>query len=289
LRRSGDTAGRVVVITGASSGIGAAAAQALGRRGATVVPLGRSPERLAEVADRVRRGGGVAAEPVRADFASMEEVRRAARELLERHDEIHVLVNNAGLVMGRRELTRDGFETTFAVNHLAPFLLTNLLVDRLRASAPARIVTTSSDAHASGRIEFADLNGERSWSLWSSYCNSKLSNILFTRELARKLRGDRITANCLHPGVIRTRLGRSTTGPVGIGWRLIRPFFGSPKRGAATIVHLAADADVQGATGGYFVRSRRKRPAPAALDDATARRLWEVSERMVGLAAETKV
>jgi NAD(P)-dependent dehydrogenase (short-subunit alcohol dehydrogenase family) len=278
--------GRVVVITGASSGIGAAAAEALGRRGATVVALGRSDERLAAVARRVRRAGGVAAEPVPADFSSLDEVRRAAGELLERPDEIHVLVNNAGLVMGRREVTRDGFETTLAVNHLAPFLLTNLLLDRLRASAPARIVTTSSDAHASGRIDFDDLNGERSWSTWSSYCNSKLANVLFTRELARKLRGDRITANCLHPGVIRTRLGRNTSGPMAIGWALVRPFFASPKRGAATIVHLACDPDVEGASGGYFARSRRKRPAPAALDDAAARRLWEVSERMVGLAAE---
>jgi NAD(P)-dependent dehydrogenase (short-subunit alcohol dehydrogenase family) len=278
--------GRVVVVTGASSGIGAAAAQALGRRGATVVPLGRSAERLAGVARRVQRAGGVAAEPVQADFASLDEVRRAASELLERHDEIHVLVNNAGLVMGRREVTRDGFETTLAVNHLAPFLLTNLLLGRLRASAPARIVITSSDAHASGRIDFDDLNGERSWSPWSSYCNSKLANVLFTRELARKLRGDRITANCLHPGVIRTRLGREMSGPIAIGWALVRPFFGSPKRGAATIVHLACDPDVEGATGGYFARSARKRPAPAALDDAAARRLWRISERMVGLAAE---
>ena len=278
--------GRLVVITGASSGIGAAAAEALGRRGATVVPLGRSAERLARVARRVQRAGGIAAEPVQADFASLDEVRRAADVLLDRHDEIHVLVNNAGLLMGRREVTRDGFETMLAVNHLAPFLLTNLLLDRLRTSAPARIVTTSSDIHRMGRIDFDDLNGERSWSPWRSYSNSKLANVLFTRELARKLRGDRITANCLHPGVIRTRLGRNASGPMAIGWALTRPFVASPKRGAATIVHLAADPDVEGASGGYFARSRRKRPAPAALDAAAARRLWEVSERMVGLAAE---
>ena len=279
--------GRVVAITGASSGIGAAAAVALGRRGATVVPLGRDAQRLAQVARRVQRAGGVAAEAVLADFDSLEEVRRAARELLERHAEIHVLVNNAGVLMGRRELTADGFETTLAVNHLAPFLLTNLLLDRLRACAPARIVTTSSDAHASGRIDFDDLNGERSWSTWRSYCNSKLANVMFTRELARRLRGQRVTANCLHPGVIRTRLGRDMKGPLGVGWALARPFFGSPRRGAAGIVHLACDPDVEGASGGYFGGSRRKRPAPAALDDAAARRLWEVSERMVGLAAGT--
>lgn len=276
--------GRVVVVTGASSGIGQAAAIELGRLGATVVPVARSPERLACTARRVRDAGGEAADPVEVDFASLDSVRAAAGTLLDRHQRIHVLVNNAGTVAGRRELTVDGHETTFAVNHLAPFLLTNLLLERLRASAPARIVTTSSDAHGSGRIDFDDLDGERSWSTWRAYGTSKLANILFTRELARRLEGEPVTANCLHPGVIRTRLGRDAGGLMALGWTIAKPFFRSPRRGARTIVHLAASPDVQDVSGVYFVDSRERRPSAAARDDDAARRLWAVSERMVGLA-----
>jgi NAD(P)-dependent dehydrogenase (short-subunit alcohol dehydrogenase family) len=275
----------VVVVTGASSGIGAAAAVEIARRGATVVPVGRSPQRLADTVSRISDAGGHADEPVQADFASLAEVRRAADMLGERHPRIHVLVNNAGMVAGRRELTADGYEMTLAVNHLAPFLLTNLLLDRLRAGAPARVVTTSSDAHRSGKIDFDDLNGERSWSTWSAYGNSKLANILFTRALARRLEGERVTANCLHPGVIRTSLGRETGGLMSLGWAIAKPFFGSPERGAETIVHLAASPEVEDVSGAYFARSRERRPAPAALDDDDAERLWAVSEAMVARAA----
>ena len=269
--------GKTVVITGASSGIGAAAAVELAKRGATVVPVGRDPKRTASVAERI------GAEPVHADFASLEEVRHLAERLLERHERIDVLVNNAGLVSGRRTLTVDGRETTFAVNHLAPFLLTNLLLERLRASAPARVVTTSSDAHRSGHIDLDDLDGERKWSAWSAYSNSKLANVLFTRALARRLEGSAVTANCLHPGVIRTRLGRGTPLPVRVGWRVAGVFFKRPATGAETIVHLAADPEGGEISGAYFVDSREAGPSAEAQDDDLAEQLWEKSERLVGL------
>jgi NAD(P)-dependent dehydrogenase (short-subunit alcohol dehydrogenase family) len=276
--------GRVVVVTGASSGIGAAAATELARRGATVVPVGRNRKRLGEVAAKVRSENPAStAEPLSADFSDLANVRQLADELLERHERIHVLVNNAGLVSGRRSLTPDGYETTFAVNHLAPFLLTNLLLDRLRESAPARIVTTSSDAHRGGVINFYDLQGERKWSAWSSYTNSKLANVLFTRALAHRLEGTNVVANCLHPGVIRTRLGRGTPLPVRLGWSVASRLFKSPATGAETIVHLATSEEGGEVSGGYFSDLRQARPSRKAMDDELAERLWGASEQMTGL------
>ena len=265
------------MVTGASSGIGAAAALELARLGATVVPVGRDRARLEAVA---RKTGG---DPLQADFASLTQVRGLAEELLERHGRIDVLVNNAGLVAGKRTLTEDGHETTFAVNHLAPFLLTNLLLDRLHASAPARVITTSSDAHRSGVLDIDDLEGERRWSSWSAYSNSKLANVLFTRALASRLQDTAITANSLHPGVIRTRLGRGAGGVFGVGWRVAKNFFRSPRTGASTIVYLAGSEEGGTVSGAYFVNSRQATPSLQAQDDDLAEQLWEVSARMVGL------
>jgi NAD(P)-dependent dehydrogenase (short-subunit alcohol dehydrogenase family) len=270
--------GRVVVVTGASSGIGAAAALELAARGALVVPVGRDRRRLGAIA---RRLGG--AEPLQADFASLAQVRRLGAELLDRQPRIDVLVNNAGLVAGRRTLSEDGFELTLAVNHLAPFLLTNLLLERLRASAPARVVTTSSGAHHGGVLDLDDLNAERRWSSWSAYSNSKLANVLFTRALARRLEGTGVVANCLHPGVIRTRLGQRARLPVRIGWRVASLFFRSPRKGASTIVYLAVAPEAAAVSGGYFEDSRQTRPSAQAQDDDLAERLWQESERLVGL------
>ena len=269
--------GKVVVVTGASSGIGTAAAAKLAELGATVVPVGRDRRRLEKVATQV---GG---EPLQADFASLAEVRRLAGELLERHARIDVLVNNAGLVTARRELTEDGYEKTFAVNHLAPFLLTNLLLERLRASAPARVVTTSSGAHGGGRLDFDDLQGERSWSMMRAYSTSKLANVLFTRGLAMRVDAAEVTANCLHPGVINTRLGRGGGPLAGLVWTLGRPFFGSPRRGASTIVYLATSEEGGEVTGGYYESSRPAGTSAAAADIELADRLWRESERLVGL------
>ena len=272
-----DPAHPVVVVTGASSGIGAAAAAKLADLGATVVPVGRDRRRLEKVA------GQVGGEPLQADFASLAEVRRLAGELLERHARIDVLVNNAGLVTSRRELTEDGYETTFAVNHLAPFLLTNLLLERLRASAPARVVTTSSGAHGGGRLDFDDLQGERSWSMMRAYGTSKLANVLFTRGLAMRVDAAEVTANCLHPGVINTKLGRGAGPLAGLAWTLGRPFFASPRRGASTIVYLATSEEGGEVTGGYYENSRPAGTSAAAADIELADRLWRESERLVGL------
>ena len=276
--------GKTVVITGASSGIGAEAAVQLAQMGATVVPVGRDRPRLDAVVSRISKDNpDRAAEPLTADFASLSQVRALASKLIDRHPRIDVLVNNAGLVSNRRRLSEDGFELTFAVNHLAPFLLTNLLLERLRASAPARVVTTSSGAHFSAVLDMEDLNGERRWSTWSTYCNSKLANVLFTRALACRLEDSGVTVNCLHPGVIRTRLGRGAPLPVRIGWRVAGLFFASPRKGAATIVYLASAPEVASTSGGYFVDSRQRNPSAQAQDAALAEALWERSEQLTGL------
>jgi NAD(P)-dependent dehydrogenase (short-subunit alcohol dehydrogenase family) len=276
--------GKTVVVTGASSGIGAEAAVQLARLGGTVVPVGRNRGRLDAVSARIRDanpGGG--GEPIAADFASLAAVRELAAELLERHPRIDVLVNNAGLVSGRRKLSEDGYELTFAVNHLAPFLLTNLLLERLRASAPARVVTTSSGVHFSGVLDLDDLNMERRWSTTSAYANSKLANVLFTRALAHRLESTGVVANCLHPGVIRTRLGRGASLPLRLGWRVVGLFFASPRKGAKTIVYLASAPEGAAVSGAYFVDSRARNPSAQAQDDVLAEELWERSERLTGL------
>jgi retinol dehydrogenase 14 len=272
------------VVTGASSGIGAAAALELARRGMRVVAVGRDPERVAAIGERLRsEAGGDQPEPLGADLASQAEVRRLAAELLERCPRIDVLVLNAGLVMPRRELTVDGRETTMAVNHLAPFLLTNLLLERLRESAPARVITTSSYAHYRGRIRLDDLDSERRWSSWGAYCDSKLANVLFTRGLAARVDREAVVAHCLHPGVIRTRLFRGTRSPVRAGFAAASLFFAGADTGAETIVHLATDPAPGKMTGLYWTRSRVATPSDRALDDELAGALWARSAQLVGL------
>jgi NAD(P)-dependent dehydrogenase (short-subunit alcohol dehydrogenase family) len=275
--------GKVCVVTGATSGIGKAVATGLARLGATVVLVGRDRRRTEAAVAGI---GSVSASPPRAeiaDLASLEQVRGLAGRLagLERID---VLVNNAGLVLGERRMTPDGFEHVFALNHLAPFLLTSLLLPKLTASAPARVVTVTSDAHSAARLDLSDPNLERGWDSWRSYANSKLANILFTRELARRLDGTGVTANCAHPGVVRTGFGREARPLLKIGITIARPFMLSPERGADTIVYLASSPDVADQTGGYYVKRQRREPSPAARDDAAARKLWEISEQMTGLA-----
>ena len=274
---------KVCVVTGATSGIGRAAATALAKLGATVVMVGRDRGRTEAAAAQI---AAVSASPPRteiADLASLEQVRGLAGRLagLERID---VLINNAGLVLGERRLTPDGLEHVFALNHLAPFLLTNLLLPKLTASAPARVVTVTSDAHSAARLDLSDPNLEHGWDSWRSYANSKLANILFTRELARRLDGTGVTANCAHPGVVRTGFGRESRPLLKLGITIARPFMLSPERGADTIVYLASSPDVAGQTGGYYVKRQRREPSAAARDDTVARELWELSEKMTGLA-----
>jgi NAD(P)-dependent dehydrogenase (short-subunit alcohol dehydrogenase family) len=274
--------GKVCVVTGATSGIGKAAATALARLGAQVVLVGRDQGRAEAAAAEIGAIGPVPPKVEIADLASMEQVRALAGRLasLERLD---VLINNAGLVLGERRVTKDGFEHVFAVNHLAPFLLTNLLLPKLAGSAPARVVTVTSDAHSAAKLDLDDPSLEHGWDSWRSYANSKLANILFTRELARRLDGTGVTANCAHPGVVRTGFGREGKPLLRLGTTIARPFFLSPERGADTIVYLASSPDVAGETGGYYVKRQRREPSAAARDDTTARRLWDISEKMTGL------
>src|SRR5580700_7028926 len=275
--------GTVCVVTGATSGIGRAAATALAKLGATVVMVGRDRGRTEAAAAQV---AAVSASPPRteiADLASLEQVRGLAGRLagLERID---VLINNAGLVLGDRRITPDGLEHVFALNHLAPFLLTNLLLPKLTGSAPARVITVTSDAHSAAKLDLDDPNLEHGWDSWRSYANSKLANILFTRELARRLDGTGVTANCAHPGVVRTGFGREGKPLLRLGITIARPFMASPERGADTVVYLASSPDVAGQTGGYYVKRQRREPSAAARDDTVARELWELSEKMTGLA-----
>jgi retinol dehydrogenase 14 len=274
---------RVGIVTGASAGIGLYTALGLARAGMRVVMTGRSRERT-EAARRfvATRVDGAQIETALADFASLAAVRHLAAEILSRHDRLDLLVNNAGLFSSRFQRSEDGFEMTFAVNHLAPFLLTNLLLDRLTASAPARIVTVASRAHHGNRIDLATITGPRDWSMMKAYGRSKLCNILFTRELAQRLRGTDVAALCLHPGVVATGIGQRG-GIVELGWRLMKPFMISPEKGAETSLFLAMVSDPTPFNGGYVVDKMLTRPDPAALDDGVALRLWEESARLVGL------
>jgi NAD(P)-dependent dehydrogenase (short-subunit alcohol dehydrogenase family) len=276
---------QVGVVTGASSGIGLYTALGLARTGMQVVMTGRNRDRTEAarrfVTERVR---DAKVETLLADFASLVAVRGLAAEILARHDRLDLLVNNAGLLSPHFRLSQDGYELTFAVNHLAPFLLTNLLLDRLKASAPVRIVTVSSRAHRGNRLDLRTITGSQDWSMAKAYGRSKLCNILFTRELARRLEGTGVVAICLHPGVVATGFGHRG-GIVELGWRLAKPFMINAEKGAATTLFLATVADPAPFNGGYVVNKVLAQPDPAALDNGMARRLWDESTRLVGLSA----
>jgi NAD(P)-dependent dehydrogenase (short-subunit alcohol dehydrogenase family) len=274
---------RVAVVTGASSGIGLHSALGLARDGMRVVMTGRDRGRT-EAARRfvTEHSGSDRVEITLADFSRLADVRRLADEILSRCERIDVLVNNAGLFSPKYRLSADGFELTFAVNHLAPFLLTNLLLERLKASAPARLVTVASEAHRGSRIDIGNLIRPHDWSMTRAYGRSKLCNILFTRELARRLDPKEVVAACLHPGMVATAIGERG-GIAELGWRLMKPFMISPERGAETPVYLATVPDPARFHGGYVVRKALARPDPAALDSGLARSLWDESARLVGL------
>jgi len=275
--------GRVCVITGASRGIGKASAEALASLGASLVLVCRQRADGDKVASEIAGRHPVAVDVVAADLSSQAEIGRAAAQIRERHPTVPVLINNAGVFTHRRELTVDGLEQQFAVNHLAYFLFTNLLLDPLRAAAPSRIINVSSGAHSGSQLDFTDLQGERRYDGNRAYSQSKLANILFTYELARGLTGTGVTANCLHPGVIATRLLANYMGVPVAGTALARTFGAKPEKGAETIVYLASSPEVEGVTGKYFVNQRPVASSRESYDEAVARRLWEVSERLTGI------
>lgn len=284
----GGVAGKRVLITGGTSGIGLAAATELTRRGAQVSLVARSESRAAAA---VRSIVAASAKPVSvdvlfADLASQASIHRLADQALAKYPRIQVLVNNAGAIYGRRRLSPDGLELTWAVNHLAPFLLTNLLLGRIKQSAPARIITTSSDAHKGARIPFDDLQAERGWAGmgFGRYGETKLANILFTLELARQLQGSGVTANCFHPGFVATSFNRNNGPLMRIGMMLSRPFARSSTKGAQTLVWLADSEEAGSVNGGYFFDERRIAPSPAGQDSDAARRLWQVSEQQIRVA-----
>jgi retinol dehydrogenase 14 len=248
---------------------------------------GRDRARVEAAAADIRASGSAGVDVFVADMSSQVEVRRLAAEVLDAYPRLHVLVNNVGGSWAHRHTTVDGLEHTFAVNHLASFLLTNLLVERLKASAPARIVTVSSGAHSTGRIDFDDLQGEHAYSVHRAYSQSKLANVMFTYELARRLDGTGVTATVLHPGVVRTGFGAEDRGPMDVLAVLARPFMKRPERGAATSIYLASDPEVEGVTGRYFVGRMPRKSSKSSYDSSVAAKLWRVSADLVGLPADT--
>jgi NAD(P)-dependent dehydrogenase (short-subunit alcohol dehydrogenase family) len=276
--------GKAVVITGATSGIGEVAAEALARQGARVVFVARDPAKARAMLDRLIRANPDAAHDwVEADLSTIAAMKAAGKAVARKVSRIDVLINNAGAIFMRREVTADGLEKTFAVNHMAYFVVTAQL--RSRLAPDARIVSTASVAHAYGNLDFDDLQSERGYSGMGAYARSKLCNILWTRELARRLAGGEITANCVHPGGVRTGFGGNNRGLMKTLFGLARPFMLSPEQGADTLIYLASSPDVAGQTGGYWVRRRPTQPSAAARDPAAAERLWQVSAGLAGVKA----
>ena len=270
---------KIVVVTGASRGIGRETAIALAKQGAKVILVVRDETRGKEVQAEIP-----GSELFVGDLSSMKDVKRVGEEILAKHPVIDVLVNNAGALNSDRHLTVDGYERTFATNHLAYMLMTRILLPALEKAPKARIVSVASDAHKGINMDFDDLMGEKRYQGWRIYGQSKLANILFTVELSKRLAGSHVTANSLHPGVIASNFGHDSGGLVAFGVKLIRPFLKSPEDGAKTTIFLASDPSVEGVTGRYFKDQRQTRPTKQAQDEGAASRLWEVSDRLIDAA-----
>lgn len=280
-----DMTGRVCVVTGANRGIGRATAEGLARLGANVILVCRRKEDGEAVSQEIAAKSRVVPDVVTADLSSQVSIRQAAAYLRGRYARLHVLINNAGVIPPRREVTMDGLERQFAVNHLAYFLLTNLLLPQLEAGAPSRIINVSSGAHTHAVIDFEDLQAQRGYDHKQAYSRSKLANILFTYELSRRLSGTGVTANCLNPGVVATRMLVDYMGVPIHETALASTFGAKPEQGAETSIYLAASPAVETVTGKYFERKQAAPSSRESYDEAAARQLWEVSERLTGLSS----
>lgn len=273
--------GKVCLVTGATSGIGLVTARELARMGATVILHGRNPKKGEAALAHIRSTlPNAHIDLLLADLSVQAQVRQLSSEFKDRYDQLHALVNNAGAAFARRQLTADGIEMTFATNHLSYFLLTDLLLDTLKASAPARVVNVSSNAHFGKRIDFEDLQNQRAYNVLDAYGQSKLANILFTYELARRLEGTGVTANALHPGLVRTNIGANNGCLVNLFVRLFFSFGVSPQDGAQTSIFLASSPLVEGLSGQYYIDSRPARSSSASYDLAAAQRLWQASQQL---------
>jgi len=278
---------KICLITGATAGIGKATAHGLAKTGATLVITGRNRDKAAAtVAELKAASNNQKIEFLIADLSSQAEVRRLADEFKQKHDRLDVLVNNAGGVFVKRQTTVDGLEYTFAFNHLAPFLLTNLLLEPLKAAAPARVVTVSSAAEQTGKIDFDDLQSEKRYGSFRAYSSSKLENILFSNELAKRLEGTGVTSNALHPGFVASDFGKNNPGLMSFAIGLLRPFAINVEKGAATSIYLASSPEVEVVSGKFFTKSAQANPSnPIARDGTIAYKLWEVSKELTGLSA----
>jgi NAD(P)-dependent dehydrogenase (short-subunit alcohol dehydrogenase family) len=281
--------GKIILITGATEGVGKVSALTLAKMGATVVVVGRNPQKTQSVVDTIKQAGG-SAEGMVADLSLMAQVRRLAAEFKQKFNRLDVLMNNAGAVFAQRQETAEGYEMTFALNHLNYFLLTKLLLDLLQATGqqngkPTRIVNVSSNAHIGAVIDFDDLQSKRHYNPWRAYPQSKLANVLFTYELARRVNSAQIVTNVLHPGAVATGFGRSNGGIYDFFFRLIAPFMLTAEQGAQTQIYLASSPQVEGVTGRYFEKKRAVKSSFASYDTDTARRLWEVSEALTANSA----
>lgn len=278
--------GKTVMVTGASTGIGKATAVGIARLGASLVLVCRSEEKARAAVEEIKaKSGNPDVSVLLADLSSQQSIRALAEEYRTSGRPLHVLVNNAGAIVMERRVTVDGIESTFAVNHLGYFLLTQLLLDVLKKSAPARIVNVASEAHRSGRFDWDDLQHERGYRGFRAYGDSKLANICFTYELSRRLASSGVTVNCLHPGVVASNFGQGD-GTRWMKWavKIVKPFFISTEQGAATSIWLATSPEVEGVTGKYFSKCREKRSSGRSYDEAAQTRLWNVSEKLTGLA-----
>lgn len=279
-----DMRGKVCIVTGSNSGIGKVTARVLAMRGATVVMICRNPDKANPVLEEIKTGSGNdKVELLLADLSKMGDIRSVAEEFKKKYDRLDVLINNAGVIVSKRTLTEDGYETTFAVSHLAPFLLTHELLDILKASAPSRVINVSSEGHRLGTINFNNLQGEKFYNFMLAYGSAKLAEIMFTYEMAGRIDGSGVDVNALHPGGIASNFGIKSGGLVGLSMKLSRPFLISSEKGARTSLYLATSPEVEGTSGKYFNKSRAVKSSKKSYNKKTSEKLWDITAGLTGI------